>query len=422
MKFGRLQKEYQYGQILRQSAVWIVGVLVARSLLDLDQIGQLEWYFFLLFLFSFFWINGFTHLSFRSSNAEWENRVSMDRQYFSLSIIFSSLISFIIFGYAILQFDVGLMLFAALFVSYGPAILLFNHLYLGGDIVALRWSFLLYFSGYLAAVILGVYWLSSVEAIIAHLALLHFFFMMYHAYRVRFNWHSLRKIKVDPAIWWLMAISGVGGLALLVDGLIVKYLENDLELFAVFRYGARELPIAMLVLGTLSQTVIAMFNENPENTFQVFKRQQYRWMVILLPIYVAILSLSDYLFWFLYGERFGESVRLFDTMQLLVLWRLVNPQVVLLAMGFDRLLFRVAIFELIVNVILSVIFYFIIGIWGIVLATVIAFGLEKIILAVCLKEKAGVGIEKYLDIKMFVLFSTIILLVFGLKYLIMTYF
>jgi hypothetical protein len=52
-------RAFQAGNVLRQSSIWIAGILAARSTLSLEDIGTLEWLYFLAFTLSFFWYTGY---------------------------------------------------------------------------------------------------------------------------------------------------------------------------------------------------------------------------------------------------------------------------------------------------------------------------------------------------------------------------
>ena len=96
--------------------------------------------------------------------------------------------------------------------------------------------------------------------------------------RFKPDW-ALLKRHLLLALPILLAIF-VSGSSEYIDGLIVKNMHRKFgEVgFAVFRYGAKELPILLIVANTLSTAMIAHVAANVQNGIQELKDRSKRLM------------------------------------------------------------------------------------------------------------------------------------------------
>jgi O-antigen/teichoic acid export membrane protein len=87
----------------------------------------------------------------------------------------------------------------------------------------------------------------------------------------------------------LILATFLSGSAQFVDGFIVTSYFDE-ETFAVFRYGARELPLAMLLANALSNAMLPDFaqRENLTQNLRQLKENVSRLMHFLFPLTAAI--------------------------------------------------------------------------------------------------------------------------------------
>lgn len=200
-----------------------------------------------------------------------------------------------------------------------------------------------------------------------------------------------------------------------INSYIVEYYFSPID-FAIFRYGAKELPIFLILANSLSNIYsgeIANYNKNGnlELGLAKLKESSTRLMRWLFPSTILFLFISKYFFDLAYNKDLIEGYRIFNIYLLLIISRMLFPQTVVMGLMKNRIFYLVSSNYLIVNCILSFWFIGIWGIQGIAYATVISFMVEKILLAVYCKME-GVDLRKYTSVGEYVLYSTLTLIAY----------
>ena len=224
----------------------------------------------------------------------------------------------------------------------------------------------------------------------------------------------------------LLALGAPLGLAALLS-YSATYLDSYLveeffpEDFANFRYGAKELPLVLLLANSLSivqsgEVSEAIGKGKVAEALAALKAGSLRLMHLLFPISTLLLFASDLLFEFAFGPAFAGAVLIFDIYLLLVIPRLLFPQSALRGYKHTRLMGRSAAIELAANVALSLLGLYLFGIAGIAAATVIAYLLEKAILIFYCKNQLQLSFSQYTPGGWWTAYSLLILAAFALKY------
>jgi O-antigen/teichoic acid export membrane protein len=211
----------------------------------------------------------------------------------------------------------------------------------------------------------------------------------------------------------LVASTFLSGSAQFVDGFIVTSKFNE-ETFAVFRYGARELPLAMLLANALSNAMLTRFTsrEKMRSNLDQLKASVSRLTHFLFPVTSVLLVISHYIFPFVFNAEFEESATIFNIYLLLIISRLLLPQTILNGLKITKPILIASFFELMINVLLSVIFVQFWGISGIAYATVIAFLFEKLYLSAIVKTKLKIRLSEYVPIGIYLLYSSVVIVIF----------
>jgi O-antigen/teichoic acid export membrane protein len=211
----------------------------------------------------------------------------------------------------------------------------------------------------------------------------------------------------------LVAATFLSGSAQFVDGFIVtsRFDENT---FAIFRYGARELPLAMLLANALSNAMLPEFarKERLQENLANLKKSVTRLMHFLFPVTAILLLISHPVFPVLFNPRFEESATIFNIYLLLIISRLLMPQTILNGLKYTGEIMRASFIELALNVSLSLLFVQYWGIAGIAFATFVAYLFEKIYLIVTVKRKLNIRLVDYHPVRYFVIYSLGILVIF----------
>ncbi len=219
-------------------------------------------------------------------------------------------------------------------------------------------------------------------------------------------------LKIINLAYPLAISSLIGGSAQYIDGLIVSYKYNS-EVFAIFRYGAKELPFALLLANALSYAMINQFTKDDiNNSLNKLKKKSKELMHILFPISIALLVSSNYIFPLIFNSSFTKSSGVFNIFLFLVISRLIFPQTILLGLRRNKIILFAAFTELIINVVLSFVLIKYYGINGIALATVIAYFYEKTFLTIYNYKILKINPKSYIAFKPLIIYSVIMIVIF----------
>jgi O-antigen/teichoic acid export membrane protein len=212
----------------------------------------------------------------------------------------------------------------------------------------------------------------------------------------------------------------LGGSAQFVDGFIITS-HFDEQTFAIFRYGARELPLALLLANALNNALLPGFSDRSRlsaNLLQL-KTSVSRLMHFLFPLSALLIVISYPLFPIIFNPNFAQSATVFNIYLLLVVSRLLLPQTILNGLKMTRPIMTAAFFELIINVGTSLLLVRYLGIAGVAYGTLIAYVFEKVYLAVSVHKKLNISIYEYISIKLFLFYSIALGVVFILTELLL---
>ncbi len=207
----------------------------------------------------------------------------------------------------------------------------------------------------------------------------------------------------------------LSGSAQYIDGLVVA-LKYDSEAFALFRYGAKELPLVVMLATGLHNAMLPEFYNKAKASQSLIdvRRKSARLMHILFPVSTVFLFFSDFFYPRLFNENFGRSSDVFMIYILLIVSRLLFPQTILIGLKKTRVILIVSIFEIILNIALSIYLSQFYGLVGVALATVIVFLVEKFVLIGINYGKLNIKPNQYIPVGLYLFYSSLIILVFVL--------
>ncbi len=415
---------FQFYQLIRYSTLVLTGVVFTKTAVTQSEIGKYETFVFIAGAVSFFWLNGLQKalLPLTVNNKNTKSHIFsafVILQVFSIVTavllyftqpVFSSLllngkdipeiwllIAFIVFGvpanlieyfYLIKNRKNAIVIYSIVSFSVQLAMVGIPSVFDFGIIKILQGLVL---SSILRYIWLWIILISNCETTYSHS------FVTEH-------------IKLGGP---LIAATFLSGSAQFVDGFIVTTYFDE-ETFAVFRYGARELPLAMLLANALSNAMLPDFakKEQLKQNLQKLKESVTRLSHWLFPVTALLLIISHTVFPVIFNPKFTESATIFNIYLLIIISRLLLPQTLLNGLNISKPIMTAALFELIVNVSLSLIFVRFFGIAGIAFATFIAYLFEKIYLAVMVKKKLNVSLSAYIPVKIYSVYSATILVIF----------
>jgi len=225
---------------------------------------------------------------------------------------------------------------------------------------------------------------------------------------------SVKFIKEHVHYAWPLVFSALlGSSATYIDGFLV--LNNfDSTTFAIFRYGAKEFTLVVLMANDLSNAMIADFSggNNLNESLRALKKRSAGLMNMLFPVAVIFLLFSQWLYPKVFNPDFLESATIFNIYLLLIISRLVFPHTILIGIQKTKVIMYASFAELVLNLSLSLLFINRWGIEGVAFATVIAYTLQKVTWIAYNKISLGISPDKYIPVRLLFIYSFIILFVF----------
>jgi O-antigen/teichoic acid export membrane protein len=416
---------FQSFNIVRQVAVILGSILLAKSVLSVTEIGKFESLLYLGQIISVFWVNGLNQ-AFLSifPKVGVKQRNTFVSTVFILFLVTSLAFSLILVlaRKILLPFLIetnyidGLYWYALYSFANVPAVLIPSILLLRDNAKEMIRFTVLYFIGYVSVFIINL-WL---QGNLIHLLIMlnvFAFLMLFISGRISLHRDSLfiskkwmkRLLLIGSP---LIGYSILAGLAPLFDNWLVQRLYEDKAMFAIYRYGAREFPLTMtLAIGLGTSMIPAISHDLTVGLRQLKKRALRLYPVIFICAGLLIVS-SKVLFPVIFNESFEASAPIFNIYLLIIISRMIFSHSILLGMNQTRILLYISLIELLINVVCSLLLGLKFGLIGIAAGTFIAFAAEKIIQAVYLKQKHQIRFGEYTPVRHFVLYSLALIVLF----------
>ena len=415
---------FQFYQLARYSTLVLIGVVFTKTTLSQQEIGEYETFIFIAGAISFFWLNGLMKALLPLTVDKGNSKTALFSAFVLISLFsilaavvllllrpfftefllngkpipeLKWLLGYLVFGvpahiveyfYLVKKKNTSLVLYAVVSFSIQLVLVVIPAILNQPVAVVLK--------GFVVSAVLRYIWLWG----------LFFYFREIHFSATFIKSH----LKLGAP---LVAATFLSGSAQFIDGFIVTS-RFDESTFAVFRYGARELPLAMLLANALSSAMLPEFaqKENLQENLISLKKNVSRLMHFLFPVTALLLLISHPLFPVLFNPRFEKSATIFNIYLLLVISRLLMPQTILNGLKHTGEIMQASFFELVLNVSLSLFFVQFWGIAGIAFATVIAYLFEKVYLILAVKRKLNIRLPDYLPLRYFMIYSLGILVIF----------
>lgn len=419
----------QLFQLFRQGTGILIAIFLAKSGLSPFAVGQYEQVWFLSYALSFFWVFGMIQ-----ALLSYYPRLSTENQprllfvagsvFIGISLSLISLLSF--FPTVLLplfsgRVDLPFFNWSLLFLALQLPSFLIEYLYL---LLQKPWRIVGYgvvsFAAQFLAVILPIILGGGVELVIISLSLvalgkcgLLLQLLIRHA-RPQWDSRLLRKwlyLSLPLVLYGL-----IGGIMQTFNNWLVNFhFQGDERLFALFRYGAREFPLALALADGLNAAMIPEISKNLELGLGKIKDQQRRLMHILYPLTLCLLLTSKWWFPALFSSAYLESVPIFNAFLLLLISRIVFTRTILSGMQDNNITLWISGAELATNVLLG--FWWIQkwGLVGVALANVVAYGVEKVLQTAYLYQRYKISPAKYFDFRWWFFYSLILLGVYWVQ-------
>jgi O-antigen/teichoic acid export membrane protein len=423
----------QVFQVFRFGAPFIISIILVR-LLDPEQIGIYESLTLIGASFTFFWVSGIinTFIPYYHSINE-EKRPELIFNVFILLSALSVLCFLILLSLKTYLFaritGAGMDYLYPYFLVYtlfnAPAFLMEYLLLVKNKPKIIVWYGLLVSGMQILALALPLWLGYGLQTAVLVLALSSFLkFILLSVYVSRTGKAVISAVllkpflnKAAPAVLTLI----VGGSMPYIDSYIILHFYDKAN-FAIYQYGAREMPLVLLMANALSnvfsgEIAAANLGNQVSAGLEKLKKSSKRLMHSLFPLTIVLILASRYLFAHVYSEHFIFSAAVFNVFMLLTISRLIFPQTLMMGLLKNKELFWFNAIEWVINLVLDFIFLYQFGMIGIAWATVIAYFSERVMLVIYLNRK-GYPPAAFIPLKTWGLYSVAVLLAFFVGYVI----
>jgi len=426
----------QFIQLFRFTTLFLISIAFAKSNYSVKEIGLYEKFIYFAGALSFFWTNGLIQ-SLLGQYHTFKDKTEQSKYLFNnilVSIGFSFLILIMIASFekpmCLFFINNQSIPFKYLFLTYlliSPVTFFIEYIYLLNNklVKIYGYGIISYVIQLLLVVIPSFIYYDLAYSlwgliIVVIIRLLWLLKVMLQFTKMEYSWEYIKHILKYSRPLILGAF--IAGSIPYVDGILVSMHFDD-TIFAVFRYGARELPISVLLASAFSNAMIPVLNtsENFTDGLKQLKKQALQLMHLLYPFSIALLLASFYLFKFVFNPNFIESSHIFNVMLLLIIPRMLFPQTILMAKGQNSYLLLSSILEFMIKLIMSIWLLNIMGLIGIAFATLIAFIFEKVILMYFVKKQNDILPQQYTYLGWYFFYSGLIIAVYFLVEKVISY-
>ncbi len=407
----------QIFQLLRYGAVLLISILLAKiAAYSYDtgygmlNISRFELLMLMSGALTFFWVSSICNTLipfYNGSNEEQQKRILFNA--FIVLVVFSVVAAIVMFLFGSFKYSGHKYYTKDLFHTFSLVVFLNTPTFIA--------DYILYLKGkYKALIIWGIFSFGS-QVILLCLPL-----FMGQSLNLAINlWVILSLLKFNYTILLLLRYSTISvHMRLILDFMkrvmpfmfsiflagsmdyissyIVHHYYSETD-FAIFRYGAKELPVFLILANSLSNVYsgdIAKLNQAGRlaHGLKRLKKASTRLMRQLFPATIILMFVSPFLFRYMYSEQFVEGYKVFNIYLLLIVSRMIFPQTVIMGIMKNRIFYVISANYIIINVLLSFWFMYLFGIYGIAYATAIAFLAEKIMYIIYCRME-GINYREY---------------------------
>lgn len=417
-------------QVIRFAAVFLVSVLLVKVGVSNSTIGSYEYVLFIASILTGVWTNGvFQSFLLQSGGQESNRRLLLFRRY----SIFVFVLSFILFLaiYFCGDFFIRLLGFNELprgfyffigfhFVFHGSYLVALKY-FLEGKVFKMYCFGLSFFFSYL--VVFSLFAIEGIELyqvfqVLAVVGGLYFLFWI-REYKLHVDLGRFQNVKIHfKGFSVLLFIQAIAALSLWSDSWWVQYFYGNGEAFALFRYGAREFPLFIILNAAFGTAMLGYLSSDKEMGMARIKKGSRRFIYSFGILYVLLMIFSNTLYKSFYSADYIQSSVIFDMYLTIVVVRVIFPRSVLIGHKLYVGLIGISLMELGLNIFLSYYLHEIFGVSGLIFATVLAHFIEMVVMVIYLKMVKGIRGRDYAPLGEFTGFVIFVIVIFVTKYLV----
>ena len=400
----------------------LIGIVFAKSGLSISDIGQYETFLLIAGAVSFFWLNGliqgFLPLIDQEAIARKSSKLFnvfyLVTALSVLSGVFLIVFEHSISGFLLKKASVPYLGYLLIYLIISTPASLVEYIYLVKDQgkQLIRYggiSFCLMFLLVIIPPVLGFGIDYSLAGLIAS-AVFRFGWLLVLLFKNAapdFNCSFIRT-HLRSSLPLILSLL-LSGSAQYIDSFIVTSYFDDAT-FAIFRYGAREFPLVVLMANAFSISMLPAFADPSKlksnlESIKLNAQKLGNWMFSLSAL---LMLLSHWAFPVVFNVGFAQSATIFNIYLLLIVSRLLFPQTILIGLQKNKLIMWASFLEIIVNVTSSLCFVQIWGMTGVAYGTVVAYVFEKIFLMVFVSKSCNIKVSSYLNVSRHLIYSLLL--------------
>ncbi len=423
----------QVFNILRFVTFLIISIVFTKIGLSKKEIGLFEVSVFIASAASFFWVTGLiqsflplykTSETFGDQSDNYQRKSPEIFNAFLLLFLFSLLVfiigliiqqNFSVFGY---KGNVPLLNATLFYLFLSSPACMVEYIYMvrnqSGNTLSYAYiTYTIQLAAVLIPVLLGydIVWALWGLVGISALRNLWLFSLLYNYAEFKISIPFMKEhLKLAAPLFVTVFVSSS---AQYIDGIMVSSHFSAKE-FAIFRYGAKEMPFLLMLTNGLGQAMLTEFSKKDkiQRSLVEIKKRSLRIMHYMYPLSILLLLFAKPFYSFIFSPEFTRSADVFVVYLLAIFSRILFPHTILNGMKKTRTLFRVSIVEFFLNLGLSLWFVQIYGVTGVAVATILAYFLSKLVLVIYNYVKLGIHPGRYIPIKWYVFYSTVLLILF----------
>ena len=383
---------------MRPLTFLIVSIVFTKTL-TVEQVGQFEMFMFIGGALTFFWVTGIIQslLTLYNKNRTYhksgDNGTAKSPEIFNAFILlcFFSMFMFVM-GHLLKNHfsvfhntgNVPYLNLLLLYVLLSSPVCLIKYLYLLNNRSDRIFQYgLITFSAQLILIILpivlGKDFLWSIWGLLVITSIRWIWLLIlirrYSEMRLSFKFMKEHLYLGIP----LIATTLISGSAQYVDGTIISAHFKDEATFAIFRFGAKEFQLVIMLATGLSTALLSEFStrEKMKDSLIMLKVKSKKLMHFLFPASMIAMLLANWVYPRMFAPEYARSADIFMVYLLLVIPRLVFPQTIIIGRKRTNIALITAIFAQLINIPLSLALIPLYGIVGVALATFFVYTIEK---------------------------------------------
>ena len=423
----------QLFQIMRPLTFLIVTIFFTKTL-PIEDVGKFEMFMFIAGVLTFFWVTGINHslLTLYNRNKTYNETGRNDKRKspeifnaFVLLSLFSILLY--VFGQLLknnfsvfhLSGDVQYINLLLLYILLSSPVCLIEFIYLLNNrsyrIVQYGlYTYIPQLALIIIPVLIGKNFIWSIYGLIA-ITLVRWIWLIILLRRyseIKFSIDFIKEHLYLAAPLILTTL--ISGSAQYIDGTIISAYYKKEATFAVFRFGAKEFQLVVMLSTGLSTAMLSEFStrEKMKEALFIIKEKSARLMHLLFPASMVAMLLARWAYPILFSSEYSKSASIFVIYLLLVIPRLVFPQTIVIGRQRTKIVLITAAVTQLINIPLSLALIPKYNVVGVALSTFVVYVLEKIFLIFYVNNKMRIRPVEYIPLKVFTIYSVLISILF----------